>query len=82
MSYSFKYNRTKGVYEVLDGKKVEMECSTMQEAQTYISTKVKKPVVSKKPALTIVKEVIGFGPWGTPKYLLKAESGNYGVKGD
>lgn len=84
MEYSFKYHRDKGVYEVFKGNKLDMECNTMQEAQSYISSKgaiIKNKSVKQQEVKSKEPEV-GFGQWGVPSYLLKAEGGKYGVKGN
>lgn len=78
MGYTFKYNRTKGTYEVMKDEKLDRECRTMQEAKTYIDSKGATPT----PAHNSNKkkeQVVGFGEWGVPRFLMKADSGNYGI---
>ena len=79
MSHTFKYNKTKGTYEVLKGKAIVKECRTMQEATTFIAEK--DGVANAAPKLTVVKnkKEIGFGTWGVPTFMLKATGGLYEV---
>ena len=63
MSHTFKYNSTKGTYEVRKGTSIVKECRTMQEATSFIAEK--DGIIAHKPAkLQIVKtkkEDVGFG---------------------
>ena len=77
--HTFKYNKEKGTYEVIKQNKVIKECRTMQEATSFIAEK--EDAVANKPKLSVVKkEEVGFGKWGVPTFLMKAEGTHYGDK--
>lgn len=81
MSYTFKYNKQKGTYEVMKDKKLDRECRTMQEAKTYIDSKAgsSPPTQHANNSNKKKEPVVGFGEWGVPRFLMKADSGNYGL---
>ena len=57
------------------------ECRTMQEAKTYMDSKgatTQTHTELKKELKNAAKgKEVGFGAWGIPNYLLKADSGKY-----
>lgn len=81
MSYTFKYNKQKGTYEVMKDKKLDKECRTMQEAKTYIDSRTGESLAPPKQHANNSNKkkdpVVGFGEWGVPRFLMKADSGKY-----